>query len=135
MRRLFLGLLWIATPAVADVSPFSTPSGNIQCSYGVGGELSDVICEIIERSGPPAMPKPASCKDAWGHKFMIREIGPVEMSCGAPYGGEPSGEIAGYGQTADYGGGFRCTSEKTGFTCVNRDGHGVHLSRASQTVW
>ena len=136
MRILLAALLLIAAPAAADVSPFHTPSGNIQCSHGEDiGVLSDVTCEIIVRSGPPAMPKPESCPGAWGHKFTIRESGRVQMDCGAPYDGEDYGDVAGYGQTADYGGGFRCTSEKTGFTCVNRDGHGFFLSRASQRVW
>lgn len=136
MRFLPVILVLAAAPATADVSPFHTPSGNIQCSYGEDiGVLSDVTCEIVARSGPPAMPQPGSCGGPWGHRFMIRESGPVQMECGAPYGGKPYGDVAGYGQTADYGGGFRCTSEKTGFTCVNRDGHGFFLSRASQKVW
>ncbi len=136
MRGLLAGLILIAAPAMADVSPFHTPSGNIQCTYGEDfGTQADVRCEIVERNGPPARPKPASCNGSWGHVFWLRESGPVQMDCDAPYGGEPSGDVAGYGQTADYGGGFRCTSEKTGFTCVNRDGHGFFLSRAAQRVW
>ena len=136
MRSLLAGFCLIAAPALADVSPFHTPSGNIQCFHGAEtGVPSDVSCEIVQRSGPPAMPQPASCPGAWGHKFTIRESGRVQMDCGAPSGGEPFGDVAGNGQTADYGRGFRCTSEKTGFTCVNRDGHGFFLSRASQKLW
>jgi hypothetical protein len=67
MRPLLFILALVPAPALADVFTFQTPSGNIQCSGGEDfGGTSDVICEIIQRNGPPALPQPAACPGPWG---------------------------------------------------------------------
>lgn len=123
----------VAAPAAADIFPIRTPSGNIGCSVGLeAGPTGDIICEIVERQGPPAAPRPADCAGPWGHVFVLLERGPVEMQCGAP--GTPSGDVAAYGQTGRFGA-ITCQSSEAGFQCSNADGHGFFLSRRRQSVF
>ena len=125
----------LAAPAAADEFPFKTPSGNIQCYVGVG-DSSDIDCTIWDRSGPPAAPKPASCRGPWGHRVQMAERGPVSLICGAPgpRNTAPGVEVAPYGQTGRWGG-ISCSSTPQGLDCRNGSGHGFRLSRASQQVW
>lgn len=129
-----LGIL-LATPVIADVMPLRMPSGNINCSVGLEVDYADIICEIRDRSGPAARPRPTSCSGPWGHKFTLRDRGEVLMECGGP---GPSFDGSGvmvfdYDRTERFGE-IRCTSTRQGLTCQNADGHGFSLSRASQTV-
>jgi hypothetical protein len=68
MRGLsVLAIFMTIATAFADVDPFNTPSGNIQCSAGIGdGIPSDVYCTIFEHDGPPPTPGLAKCSDAFG---------------------------------------------------------------------
>ena len=134
--RLFalIGLL-SAGPAFADVDVFRMPSGNVECSVGIGEASSDIQCVIFERGGAPAAPRPASCDGAWGHRFVMRDRGPVHLECGNP--GKPSMGVDAsfaYGRTAGVGG-ITCRSSQEGLECRNDDGHGFILSRARQSVF
>lgn len=121
-------------PALADVFTFETPSENIQCSVGLEHGGSDIHCTIINREGPPAAPRPATCGSDWGHEFQMGNRGPVQMVC-APLNRNKGGhDRADYGVTGRFGG-FVCLSETTGLTCRNEDGHGFFLSRRSQQVF
>lgn len=138
MRLVFLVLMIVAGPVVGDVTPFQTPSGNIECYVGTGdGYLpSDIGCTIFERAGPPALPRPNNCKGAWGHHFSMTSRGKVEMECGDP--GEkntaPGVDKATYGQTGDFQG-INCQSSTKGLECKNKDEHGFFLSRKRQSVF
>lgn len=134
MRMLVLTLSVLAGPALADVFLFETPSGNIQCSVGLGAGWSDISCDIIEKSGPPALPRPSDCSQAWGHRFTMLETGPVQVECSAPPTDFDISEKAPYGVSGEWGG-ISCLSETTGLTCRNADGRGFFLSRRSQTVF
>lgn len=136
MLRAAALLSLAAGAAQADVSPFRTPSGNIQCGIGVGEGPPDLRCEIIERSGPPAAPRPADCAGPWGHRFVLLARGPVRMECGGPgpRNTAPGVDVAGYGVSADWGG-ISCESSQQGLTCRNADGRGFVLSRARQSVF
>ena len=129
-------ILLAGTPALADVSPFRTPSGNIECAVGTGEAPSDVTCAIHDFSGVPNVPRPSSCRAPWGHLYQMTETGRVEMLCGGPgpKNTAPGVDVAGYGQTATWGR-LWCTSERTGLTCQNGDGHGFLLSRRVLKVW
>ena len=89
-----------------------------------------------EGAGPPAAPKPASCRGPWGHRVQMAERGPVSLICGAPgpRNTAPGVEVAPYGQTGRWGG-ISCSSTPQGLDCRNGSGHGFRLSRASQQVW
>lgn len=134
IRTLFLCLAALAFPAHADVFTFETPSENIQCVVGLGHTSSDLTCTIIERYGPPALARPATCAADWGHTFLLRDHGYVEMLC------EPLDRSKGGFDRAEYGvtgrfGGFTCHSSTKGLDCRNLDGHGFFLSRAVQRVF
>lgn len=132
---VFFLLAAFAGPAAADIFPIKTPSGNIECTVGVGG-VSDIMCTIHARNDPPAQRRPASCNGPWGHHFSMTERGAVEMRCGAPgpKNTSPGVDVAPYGETGDFGG-ITCKSERTGFECRNLDGHGFFLSRRTQKVF
>lgn len=134
-RLTVLLLLAGISSAAADVWTFETPSENIQCTVGEDfGVESDISCTIIERHGPPAAPRPASCDGDWGHIFFMRETGSVELLCEEMYRGRDGFDRAEYGVTGEFGG-FVCHSSRKGLECRNRDGHGFFLSRAKQTVF
>lgn len=131
-----LAAVLTAAPALADVTPYKTPSGNIECYVGTGEGPPDIACTIFGRSGPPATPRPAGCKGTWGHRFSMGERGVVTPECGGP-GPRNTAlgvEIAPYGATGKFGR-IVCHSSKSGFECRNADGHGFFLSRQRQTVF
>lgn len=134
-RSALVVALLLAVPAAADVSPFRTPSGNIHCTIGQGEGPPDLACGIVERSGPPAAPRPAGCAGPWGHRFVLLARGPVRMECGPAIANTAPGvDVAPYGVRADWGG-IACSSSAQGLECRNADGRGFFLSRARQTVW
>ncbi|WP_235953161.1 DUF6636 domain-containing protein [Salipiger sp. PrR002] len=126
----------LPAPARADVTPFKTPSGNIECYIGDSGTATDLQCAIFEFSAAPALPRPASCGAPWGHSYILLEQGPVTMVCGGPgpKNTAPGVDIAPYGVSARWGG-ISCLSQKTGLQCQNADGHGFLLSRRVLKVW
>jgi hypothetical protein len=134
MRASFatVGLV-AATSALA--SPFQMPSGNIRCTSDVhNGQPSDIVCTILERSGPPTTPPPPECQIEWGYTFELGGRGDVKAACGGPItldGGVP---VLRYGRTWTLGG-VICVSSESGLECRNADGHGFFLSRARQSVF
>jgi hypothetical protein len=140
MMRVLLSVLAVLltiAPALADVAPFTTPSGNIQCSAGIDrGTPSDVYCTIFDRAGPPPAPGLANCNDAFGYEFSMGERGAVTVKCGrfprdlASAGDNP----VSYGSTVKYGG-IVCRSSTSGLGCRNADRHGFFLSRRRQSVF
>ncbi|WP_299774935.1 DUF6636 domain-containing protein [uncultured Tateyamaria sp.] len=134
-RIAFVLLILSTLPAHADVWSFETPSENIQCSVGQEVNFSDIYCTIIERGGPLAYPRPSGCTaSGWGHIFLMGNRGPVSMDCRPLDRNRDAQSQADYGVTATFGG-ITCTSERTGLTCRNEDGHGFFLSRRSQQVF
>ena len=128
-------LLLAPVSARADVWTFETPSENIQCTVGQEADaLSDITCTIINRSGPPALPRPDDCHADWGHTFSMREKGPAQLECTKTDTGRGGFDTADYGVTGAFGG-FVCQSSRKGLKCSNRDGHGFFLSRAKQTLF
>ena len=125
-----------AAPALADVTPFETPSGNIQCSVGTGEGPPGIECMISELSGAPTTPRPAGCNGVWGHRFAMGERGVVTLQCGSPLPRDraPAGNIAQYGKVGQFGG-IVCQSSEAGLECRNADGHGFFLSRRRQSVF
>lgn len=130
-----LALVSGTSASLADVTPFKTPSGNIECTIGEDVYGVDLRCVIFNWSGPPAAPQPAGCAGPWGHIFVLLDRGPVRMECGGP--GQPNTapgvDVAGYGQRGTWGG-ISCLSSERGLECSNADGRGFFLSRARQTI-
>jgi hypothetical protein len=127
-----LALVW-APAALADQARFATPSRNIGC-IGTG---AFVRCDIAEtRADPP--PRPASCRLDWGTAFEVERRGRGHGLCVGDTALPSPGErirILRYGTTIRLGNGLRCTSRRTGLTCLNRAGHGFLLSRARIRVF
>ncbi|MBU3031896.1 DUF6636 domain-containing protein [Paracoccus marinaquae] len=134
-RPLTVCLAMLAAPAGAEVFTFETPSGNIDCSVGIEQGTSDIQCIIHDRSGDPALPRPADCKAAWGHHFSTLSSGRVTMACGGPGQNLKMFEVAGYGVTSADWNGISCSSTRQGLDCRNADGHGFFLSRQVQRVY
>jgi hypothetical protein len=118
---------------------FGTPTGNIDCNYGVG--LSDVANDFIlcgVRSGlVPREPLPATgCgrdSDYSGNVVSLAGTGaahpvPCLGDCGPFCYAHPP--VLHYGQTWN-GDAVSCTSSFSGLTCRNKSGHGFFLSRQS----
>lgn len=134
MRASFAAVGLVATTS-ALASPFQMPSGNIRCNADVhNGQPSDIVCTILERSGPSTTPPPPGCNSEWGYTFELGGRGGVKAACGGPLtldGGVP---VLGYGRTWTFGG-VICVSSESGLECRNADGHGFFLSRGRQSVF
>jgi hypothetical protein len=134
MRASFatVGLV-AATSALA--SPFKMPSDNIRCTSDVhNGQPSDIVCTILERSGPTTTPPPPECKIEWGYTFELGGRGDVKAACGGPIALDGGVPVLGYGRTWTLGG-VICVSSESGLECRNADGRGFLLSRGRQSVF
>ena len=127
-----LFLVTAATGASAEGYGFRTPSGNIYCNGSV--EAGEIGCNIVERSGPPAMPDTGACPDVWGHRVELDARGPARVVCGPVPRKSTYTDIAPYGVSASFAA-IECRSETTGLQCTNAEGHGFLLSRQNQRVW
>ena len=133
---LLLGL--VATTAAAEelATEFKSPSGNILCSLSDYDNVRSVRCDIIEKDGKvPIQPAPADCEDDWGNMFTVPSSGPAALECAGDLVANPeSAKVLKYGDVINkYG--ITCQSEKAGMTCINRDGHGFIVSRATQKLF
>ena len=132
MRASFatVGLV-AATSALA--SPFQMPSGNIRCNADVhNGQPSDIVCTILERSGPSTTPPPPGCNSEWGYTFELGGRGEGGMRRTA------------YARLRRPGARVRedldvwrrdLRISESGLECRNADGHGFFLSRGRQSVF
>lgn len=109
-----------------------SPSGNIECNLWTNGN-EELRCDMgaLTYSFPD---KPEDCPIDWGSSFGMFSMGPAEVLCVGDTIVGPLKVVIEYGQTIQYGS-FLCTSEKTGLTCRNLDGHGFTLSKAKQTLF
>lgn len=127
-----LSLAWAPT-ALADLTRFVSPSRNIGCI----GSSAVVRCDIAQtRAAPP--PRPASCRLDWGNAFEVERRGRGHGLCAGDTALPSPGQrvrVLAYGTTIRLGNGLRCTSRRTGLTCLNRGGHGFLLSRGTIRVF
>jgi len=114
-----------AGPATAAVR---LPSGNIACALSDDG----VTCTIASITfDPPAV---AGCTGKTGHVIVLNDEG-VSFACETG----PAPTVAGADvRTLAYGsdvtvGQYTCTSATNGVTCVDGDGKGFRLARATWT--
>ena len=116
---------WVFTPAAAaQLTSFTSPSGNIGCIM----DQDWVRCDIAERSWSPP-PRPADCPSVtgYGQGIEMRGAGPAEFVCAGDTTLH-SGPSLPYGHTNAVDG-LSCASAPTGMTCTNRDNHGFTISR------
>jgi hypothetical protein len=124
---------------IADAQDFlgaQTPSHNIFCmasTPGVGQPTAELRCDIAQTSTRPP-PAPKSCPLSWGDAFGLDPTGPGHLLCHGDTVQNADDPVIAYGtQWRAYG--FTCTSQATGLTCVNGQGHGFSLSRAAQKLF
>jgi hypothetical protein len=123
-------------PAIEDYRAshnIVTPSGNIECvTFYYGGQES-LRCDMGALTSSFTN-KPADCPADWGSAFGMASTGNAQVLCHGDTIVGPEQVVLQYGVAIQYGS-FNCTSEKTGLTCVNLDGHGFTLSKARQTLF
>jgi hypothetical protein len=111
------------TTKAADLTGFSSPSGNIRCEISSAGAR----CDVASRSWrPPA--KPASCHSDWGQGLQVSADGAGFVCASDAATGGPA---LAYGASIVRGD-VRCDSDKDGVTCVHGpSGHAFTVARAS----
>lgn len=135
MRGVVLALVLSAPAAAQEMILFRSPSGNIHCMIFQGdGDWQGARCDVLELTGMSYPVPPADCALDWGHAFEVGRSGPGAPVCAGDTVASPHGPVLGYGQSVS-GGGVTCTSERTGMTCVNRQGHGFTVAKARQQVF
>jgi len=143
VRGTMLGLAAAALAAVAaggakaqDLVGAQTPSHNIFCLASPAGQdqpTAELRCDI-EQTSTRAPPAPKSCPLSWGDAFVVDPSGPGRRLCHGDTVKNADDQVIAYGtQWRIYG--FVCTSQTSGLTCVNGQGHGFSLARASQKVF
>lgn len=132
--RALLVLLLTASPALADdMFLFQSPSGNIHCAIFTG-DYAAARCDVMEVTGMSFSKPPANCDLDWGHAFEVGPSGSGAPACVGDTVASDEGFVLGYGKSfsAD---GFTCTSQTTGMTCTNEQGHGFSVAKARQKVF
>lgn len=119
-----------------DLQPFRTPSDNIHCLFITDGGQSSVECDLRSRSNTrPVLPYPADCDLEWGDRFAVGAKGKPGLVCHGDTLYSPGSPVLAYGKSMSWKSGIACTSEKSGLTCKNRQGHGFSLSRSKQRLF
>src|SRR5262245_61716466 len=119
-RSLLLSIaltLAVASPALAKVKWFHSPSGNISCevSSGGGGYGANAFCQSIQKPRSVTLSKQGTLEVCHGTKCLGD-------------GPETAFEL-GYGKSVEVGN-FKCTSKKTGMRCSGSpSGRGFERSR------
>ena len=111
-----------ARTAPADLTTFSSPSGNIRCEISSQGAR----CDIAHHSWK-APARPGSCTGAWGDGLQVTGDR-ADLACATS--SLRGGKALGYGRSLTRGD-FRCDSEKDGVTCVHQPSrHAFSVARA-----
>jgi hypothetical protein len=142
------GFLLLASLAVAATTTdfavaqsaetgFKMPSGNIYCMIEPAIDshsVSDLRCDIMQMMSKPP-PAPRNCPLSWGDAFAIAENGDFGIRlCHGDTVRNDSLKVLAYG-TQWHQGGYSCTSEPSGVTCMNAKGHGFALSKEKQKLF
>jgi hypothetical protein len=122
---------------------FRTPSGNIHCDWGYGGNSRAwVRCGIRSGLKPPPPSRGPGCEQRpWfemnptGRPRLGPSICPGEDEGDAgPFSGGQTAKVLGYGRSW-IGARMRCASAFDGLTCRNASGHGWFLSRTRSRMF
>ena len=120
----------LAVPAQADITGFSSPSGNIYCMI----DASLVRCDIRNRDWSPP-PRPADCPSftGYGQGIEIAPGKPARFVCAGDTTFNTNVLAYGDGITA---GALSCSSAETGITCRDSgSGHGFTLARQAYQLF
>ena len=115
---------------VTELTPFSSPSGNIGCYI----DRSSVRCDISERDWQPPAP-PADCQVDYGQGVMLEAGGTADLVCAGDTALDPGAPPLAYGQSIGAGL-LRCESKQSGILCADTEtGRGFKLSRESYELF
>ena len=107
--------LTVASPALAKVTWFYSPSKNISCEVSSGGERGAyAFCQSLQKPRSVTLNEQGTLKVCDGTKCLGD-------------GPEDAFEL-GYGKSVKVGN-FECMSKTTGMRCVSPSGNGFELSR------
>ena len=126
MRLLALCLLMLAQ----EIS-FRSPTGNIHCMIFTGS-YSGARCDLSKFT--PTYIRPSDCDLDWGFAFEVGSTGPGAPLCAGDTVIHPGAAVLDYGHSVTRGG-VTCTSERTGMTCRNTQGHGFTVARGRQQAF
>ena len=121
----------ICLPANAQELSFRSPTGNIHCMI-FQGSYAGARCDLGQFNS--SFPRPGDCDLDWGYAFEGGAPGPAAPVCAGDPVKDPRAAILDYGHSIQKGG-VVCTSEKSGMTCINREGHGFKIARSKQKVF
>ena len=121
-----------AAPAMAqDPLAFRSPTGNIHCMI-FADPPAEARCDLM--NSVVTFPRPWNCDLEWARGFAVGAMGPGQPLCAGDSVAMPGSPVLNYGGSISHGG-FTCRSERTGMTCINRQGHGFTVARARQRVF
>lgn len=122
----------------AKNSTFHMPSKQIHCMFVLSegkAEPNGIACDINQSFvRKPIRPRPADCEYDWGQRFELGNDSDAGLECASDWVGSDDSPVLPYGQTIQRGK-IICSSEETGLTCRNANGHGFFLSRRAQTLF
>ncbi|MCO5062834.1 MAG: hypothetical protein M9924_00305 [Rhizobiaceae bacterium] len=128
---LALLMLMVCEPATAQDISFRSPTGNIHCMI-FDGSYRGARCDLGQFT--PSYTRPSDCDLDWGYAFEVGATGPGAPLCAGDTVKDPKAAILNYGHSVRRGG-LTCTSERSGMTCVNSQGHGFKVARARQKAF
>lgn len=132
-RLVLVCALIPASSALADdMLFFRSPTGNIACMVATG-EFAGARCDLLELTKTFRKP-PADCELEWGSSFSVDAQGKGYVGCVGDAVVSPDAFTLDYGKSITLGA-FTCTSETTGMTCTNGQGHGFSVAKAKQRVF
>jgi hypothetical protein len=135
VMRVLLILLLAASPVAADeIFNFQSPSGNIHCAIMTGDDYSAARCDLMEFTQLNYPDAPADCDLDWGHAYEVGLSGEGTPICAGDTVADPESAVLPYGQSL-FKGDFVCSSEDTGITCTNPEGHGFTVAKRSQHMF
>ena len=134
MKPLLLALTLAATPGLADdLIFFHSPSRNINCLLA-SGDYPAARCDMGQMT-PSFTNRPTDCDLDWGQAFEITPgTRKGHLLCFGDTVVDMHSLELGYGASVTLGD-LTCTSQKTGMTCTNTQGHGFTLAKARQTLF
>jgi hypothetical protein len=131
--KVIATLCFLATPAMADIIEFRSPTGNINCIMYSDPSGATARCDLMELS-PSYTKRPAGCDYDWGHSFAVETKGKGYLACVSDAVGGAGVAVLRYGQAVSLGG-ISCVSAETGMTCTNAKGHGFSVAKAKQKLF
>lgn len=126
-------VLGAVQPAAAqDYIAFRSPTGNIGCAIWTG-QGAGARCDLRQLTRSYRK-RPAGCDLEWGSSFAVDARGPGYLPCVGDTVFDPNAFTLGYGKSVSLGN-ITCTSQETGMTCTNSQGHGFTVRKARQRVF